>query len=81
MGPSKVERHYISRMTTIAHPPETLEGWYLSHHVYSVDRAALRAVGGDRRGTMLADADTALAALAPVAPEGGWSAAFALAGD
>ena len=66
-------------MTAIAHPPETLEGWYLSHHVYSADRAALRALG-DRRKRSLDEADTLLASLA--SPEGGgWSAAFALAGS
>ena len=65
-------------MTNIAHPPETLEGWYLSHHVYATDRAALRALG-DRRARVLDEADTLLAAQA--SPEaGGWSAAFALAG-
>ena len=70
---------YILRMTTIAHPPETLEGWYLSHHVYAADRTALRAMG-DRRPRVLKEADTLLASIA--APEeGGWSASFALAGS
>ena len=68
-------------MTTIAHPPETLEGWYLSHHVYSVDRAALRAAGPDRKAKLLTDADATLAGSAPTTPDGGWSAAFALAGS
>jgi hydrogen peroxide-dependent heme synthase len=68
-------------MTTIAHPPETLEGWYLSHHVLSADRAALRALGPDRKATLLADAAAMLESIAPSAPDGGWSAAFALAGS
>jgi peroxiredoxin len=67
-------------MAAIAHPPETLEGWYLSHHVYSADRAALRARGNDK-ARLLADADATLARLAPPTPDGGWSAAFALAGS
>jgi peroxiredoxin len=67
-------------MTTVAHPPETLEGWYLSHHVYSADRAALRARGSEK-ASLVAAADEAIARLAPATPEGGWSAAFALAGS
>ena len=66
---------------TIVHPPETLEGWYLSHHVYAVERAPLRALGAERTATLLSEADAALAALAPVAADGGWSAAFSLAGS
>jgi peroxiredoxin len=65
---------------TIVHPPETLEGWYLSHHVYSVDRGALRA-RGDERAALIADADATLARLALPSPDSGWSAAFALAGS
>jgi chlorite dismutase len=68
-------------MTTLAHPPETLEGWYLSHHVYSADRAALRAAGADRKARLLAEADAVLASIAPAEADGGWSAAFALAGS
>lgn len=66
-------------MTAIAHPPETLEGWYLSHHVYSADRAALRALG-DRRERTLDEADALLASIASP-EEGGWSVAVALAGS
>ena len=72
---------YISRMTTIAHPPETLEGWYLSHRVFSTERAALRALGADRRAKLLADADRMLESMAPASADGGWSAAFTLAGS
>lgn len=68
-------------MTTIAHPPETLEGWYFSHHVYSADRAALRALGAERKARLLSDADATLQAMAPTSADGGWSAAFALAGS
>ena len=68
-------------MTTIAHPPETLEGWYLSHHVLSADRAALRALGADRKAKLLSDADAMLESIGPDSPDGGWSAAFTLAGS
>ena len=68
-------------MTTIAHPPETLEGWYLSHHLYSVNRAALRAAGADRKSKLVGEADATLAAIARTADDAGWSAAFALAGS
>ena len=66
-------------MATVAHPPETLEGWYLSHHVYASHPLALRTIG-PRRAALLEAADARLAAIA--APdEGGWSAAFTLAGS
>ena len=68
-------------MTTVAHPPETLEGWYLSHHVFAADRAALRAAGAERKARLVADADAMLTSLAPASPDGGWSAAFTLAGS
>ena len=68
-------------MTPLAHPPETLEGWYLSHHVYAADRSALRALGADRRGRTMADADAALAAIGPTSPDNGWSVAVALTGS
>ena len=64
----------------IAHPPETLEGWYVLHQVYSLDRPMLRlgplAVHtGARRS-----ASEVLAALA--SPEdGGWSVVVPLLGS
>ena len=66
---------------TIAHPPETLEGWYLSHHVFSADQASLRALGAEGTTKLLRDADAALASIGLASPDGGWSAAFALAGS
>lgn len=68
-------------MTTLVHPPETLEGWYLSHHVFAADRAGLRAAGAERKARLLADADAVLASIAPAGDDAGWSAAFALAGS
>ena len=34
-------------MPDLAHPPETLEGWYSLHQVFQVDRAVLRALPPD----------------------------------
>lgn len=64
----------------VAHPPETIEGWYALHQVLRVDRAALRALGADARARLAASAAATLEALA--APEeGGWTAAAQLAGS
>lgn len=66
-------------MANVAHPPETLEGWYLAHRVFLADRPALRALGA-RRGDSIEEADRALAAL--VGPEEqGWSIAVPLVGS
>ena len=67
-------------MANVAHPPETLEGWYLAHRVLRADRPALRALGAARRADGIEEADRALTAL--VAPdEQGWSIAVPLAGS
>lgn len=65
-------------MTTTAHPPETLEGWYLAHRVLSFDRARLRAFGDE--AALARDADAMLAALASP-PDGGWTVALPLVGS
>ncbi|MGH9420947.1 MAG: chlorite dismutase family protein, partial [Thermoanaerobaculia bacterium] len=46
-------------MTTpiIAHPPATLEGWYVLHQIFRIDR---RRLGKRGLGTMLKSAGTAL---------------------
>jgi hydrogen peroxide-dependent heme synthase len=63
-----------------AHPPETTEGWYALHQVFSVDRAALRALPAAERAQLGAYAEAALAAAA--APVGeGWSAVVPLIGS
>ena len=67
-------------MTVPAHPPETVEGWYLAHQLYRADRSALRAVGDAASRDMARNADAALAAIAsPV--DGGWSVAAAVTGS
>ena len=67
-------------MTVPAHPPETVEGWYLAHQLYRADRSALRAVGDAASRDMARNADAALAAIASPA-DGGWSVAAAVTGS
>jgi peroxiredoxin len=54
-----------------AHPPETLEGWYALHQIFSVDRAALARIS-DR---------SAAAVVAPRTEAEGWSAYARLIGS
>jgi peroxiredoxin len=61
-----------SSQTTVAHPPETLEGWYALHQIFAVDRAALAAVPAPR-----VDATQ----LSPFYADDGWSAAARLIGS
>ena len=64
---------------SIAHPPETVEGWYVLHQLLRMDRAALRerASDGDRMAAGLGAAMAELAA----PPEGGWSGLFQVIGS
>ena len=67
-------------MADVAHPPETLEGWYLAHRVLRVERPSLRALSARRHADAAAEADRAIASL--VGPEEqGWSIAVPLAGS
>ena len=67
-------------METSAQPPETLEGWFALHQLYSLDRTAIRVMPGDRFHEMRCSAVETLRALA--SPEGdGWSAAVSLIGS
>ena len=63
--------------TTPVHPPETLEGWYALHQIFTVDRSALRTAVNEP--ALRADAVAALAELARPA-DGGWSAPVTLVG-
>jgi chlorite dismutase len=64
-------------MTSAAHPPETVEGWYLAHQLYRADRSALRALGDSALHDAARTADAALDAVASPA-DGGWSVAAAV---
>lgn len=67
-------------MPDIAHPPETLEGWYSLHQILRVDRAAARALPPDVLSHERESVAHALSELAnPI--EGGWSLPVALIGS
>jgi hydrogen peroxide-dependent heme synthase len=65
-------------MADAAHPPETLEGWYLAHRILTFDRASLRARGDE--ASVVRDADALVAAIAHPAG-GGWTLALPLVGS
>jgi peroxiredoxin len=67
-------------MPELAHPPETLEGWYSLHQVFQVDRAVVRALPPDVLSQERESVADALSELAhPI--EGGWSVPVALIGS
>jgi hydrogen peroxide-dependent heme synthase len=67
-------------METSAQPPETLEGWFALHQLYSLDRNAIRGLPPNRFHDIRCSAVDTLRALAR--PEGdGWSAAVSLIGS
>jgi peroxiredoxin len=61
-------------------PALTLEGWYVHHQLFAIDRQALRALPASERADAAAHAVKALEALAEPA-EGGWSAPAVLVGS
>jgi chlorite dismutase len=63
----------------IAHPPETVEGWYALHQAFSFDRASLRELRALDAG-MRSCAERTLRELAAPAG-GGWSAVVPLIGS
>jgi peroxiredoxin len=63
-----------------AHPPETTEGWYVLHQIFSWDRPALRALSAEQIPGLHRHAGEALTALASPA-DGGWSAVVPLVGN
>jgi hydrogen peroxide-dependent heme synthase len=67
-------------MADVAHPPETLEGWYSLHQVFQVDRSAVRALPPD---VLAQDRDAVAEALSELANpiEGGWSVPVLLIGS
>lgn len=67
-------------MNTPALAPETLEGWYLLHQAFAVDRAALRRLPPAERDALAAEFEATMAELAGDA-EHGWSALAPLVGS
>jgi hydrogen peroxide-dependent heme synthase len=55
-----------------AHPPETLEGWYALHQIFSVDRAALSVASTPRVDTTQ---------VSPSSPDAGWTGVAKLIGS
>ena len=64
----------------VAHPPETVEGWYALHQLFRVDRALLRESGDAAAAALLDDGRQLLEALRAPA-EGGWTALFDVIGS
>jgi chlorite dismutase len=63
-----------------APPALTLEGWYVHHQLFTIDRAALRAMPAAERDAAAASLRATLERLARPS-EGGWSAAVQLVGS
>lgn len=61
-------------------PPETLEGWYALHQVFTLDRAALRALAPASRAALV-DEFTSTWKDIVVPASDGWSAVAALVGS
>lgn len=60
-----------------AHPPETLEGWYALHQIFSIDRESPGHVADRRQSPEAAPVQTT----PPVQSEAGWSAYARLIGS
>jgi hydrogen peroxide-dependent heme synthase len=61
-------------------PPETLEGWYALHQLFTVDQNALRRLPPDRLRDLRCESGESLARLS--SPDGeGWSAVVSLIGS
>jgi chlorite dismutase len=67
-------------MEANAYPAETVEGWYVLHQMFALDRPALRMLGAERLNRAVQAAGETLDALAAPA-EGGWSAVVPLVGS
>ena len=65
---------------TAARPPETLEGWYALHQLFTVDHATLRALAPATRRELLDEAAQGLEALA-AEREDGWTRVVPLVGS
>ena len=68
-------------MLASAHPPETAEGWYALHQIFTIDRRALRGLAAADRPAMLASAAERLASLTGAGDVTGWSAVVSLVGS
>jgi hydrogen peroxide-dependent heme synthase len=67
-------------METPALPPETLEGWYALHQLYTVDRRAIRALAPDKLRDLRCTTAETLDSIIREANEG-WSVVVSLVGS
>lgn len=68
-------------MTTAPLAPETLEGWYVLHQTFTLDRRALRALGAQDFDALARDFTTAMRELSGGDGAHGWSALVPLVGS
>ncbi|MGH7689798.1 MAG: hydrogen peroxide-dependent heme synthase [Gemmatimonadaceae bacterium] len=68
-------------MTTLALAPETLEGWYVLHQTFTLDRAALRALPPAEFDAVAGDFVAAMHELSGGDGAQGWSALVPLVGS
>ena len=73
-------------MADSAHPPETVEGWYALHQIFSIDRRSLRGLSPTDRFALRESAALRLSGLvatsqAPGTTNQGWSALVSLIGS
>jgi hydrogen peroxide-dependent heme synthase len=69
-------------MAEIAHPPETLEGWYVLHQIFTLERAALQSIAPAELPALKARATAELRDLISNPPDGGgWTGLFPLIGS
>jgi chlorite dismutase len=77
--------HYIflPPMESPAFPPETLEGWFALHQLYTIDRGALQSLSPDALHDVRCSAADALREVvaAPTSAADGWSAVAPLVGS
>ncbi|HEY2854302.1 MAG TPA: hydrogen peroxide-dependent heme synthase [Gemmatimonadaceae bacterium] len=67
-------------MESAALPPETLEGWYALHQLYTVDRKALRALSNEAMRDLRCGTANEITAVLGEAQDG-WSALVSLVGS
>ena len=73
-------------MAEQAHPPETAEGWYALHQIFTIDRRGLRGVERDQLDRMRRDATECLRRLtarsqSANASQAGWTVVVSLIGS
>lgn len=68
-------------MTTLALAPETLEGWYVLHQAFALDRAAVRELSAHEFDAAAAEFTTVMHELAAGDAEQGWSVLVPLVGS